>query len=88
MFMSMFKRHCSSHHRTHGGTEEEDCCDDLMKPRKVHHKTSKTALSKRCGPVERDKMDAQIRIPQQRCAEGYSDVEVGGRREGLDIAYD
>ena len=26
-------------------------------------------------------MEAQIRVPQQRSAAGYSDVEVGGRRE-------
>ena len=32
---------------------------------------------------KRDNMEAQIRIPQQRSAVGYSDVEVGGRREGL-----
>ena len=31
----------------------------------------------------RDKMEAQIQIPQQRSAMGHSDVEVGGRREGL-----
>ena len=39
------------------------------------------------GPDERDTMEAQIRIPQQRSAGGCSDVEVGGRREGLDTAY-
>ena len=37
---------------------------------------------------ERDKMEAQIRIPQQRSAVGYSDVEMGGRRGGLDTASD
>ena len=31
-------------------------------------------------------MEAQIRIPQQKSAVGCSDVEMGGRREGLDTA--
>ena len=35
---------------------------------------------------ERDKMEAQSRISQQRSAVGHSDVELGGRREGLDTA--
>ena len=34
------------------------------------------------GPRERDKMEAQTGIPQLRCAVGYPDLEVGGRREG------
>ena len=37
------------------------------------------------GPGERDKMEAQIRIPQRR---SDTHVEVGGRMEGLDKAYD
>ena len=37
---------------------------------------------------ERDKMEAQIRIPQKKSAVGYPDVAVGGRREGLDTACD
>ena len=36
---------------------------------------------------ERDKVEAQIRIPQQRGAVGCPSVEVGGRRAGLDAAY-
>ena len=40
------------------------------------------------GQSERGKMEAQIRIPQQRSAVGYSDVEVGGcREEGLVAAH-
>ena len=40
------------------------------------------------GASECDKMEAQIRIPQQMSTEGHSDVEGGGRRERLDTAYD
>ena len=32
------------------------------------------------GPSESDKMEAQIRISQQRSAVGHSDVKVGGRK--------
>ena len=32
------------------------------------------------GPSERDKMEAQIRIPQQRSAMRYSNVKVGGEK--------
>ena len=37
------------------------------------------------GPSERDKMKAQIRIPEQRSAVGYSDVEVGEGKDRIQL---
>ena len=37
---------------------------------------------------ERDMMEAEIWIPQQRSAEGYSFVKMGGGREGSGAACD
>ena len=48
---------------------------------------NRSALGHEDGPDERDKMETQVRVPQQRSAVGYSDVEVGGRRKRLDTAH-
>ena len=38
------------------------------------------------GPNEHDKMEAQFVLHNRGAQVGYSDVKVGGRREGLDTA--